>query len=151
STPKSAATSPTRSSRWVGECSASFPRLSRAATATLNSCSGPRVTERLTMARIGHRGDGVADTATGPLFVPYTLPGEDVTVQRVAGHGDRAALLTVERPSAERVEPICPHFGVCGGCATQHWTLPAQWAWKRSLVIEALAHEGLAAEVSPAL
>ena len=39
------------------------------------------MTEQLTIARIGHRGDGIADTNTGPVFVPFTLPGETVTVE----------------------------------------------------------------------
>ena len=68
-----------------------------------NSCSGPRVTEQLTIARLGHRGDGVADTPAGPAFVPYTLPGETVTVEPVAGHPDRRHLVHVDRPSHERV------------------------------------------------
>ena len=37
-----------------------------------NFCSGPCVTEQLTIHRLGHRGDGVADTAAGPVYVPYT-------------------------------------------------------------------------------
>ena len=41
------------------------------------------MTEQLTIARLGHRGDGVADTNTGPAFIAYTLPGETVTVERV--------------------------------------------------------------------
>ena len=37
--------------------------------------------ESLTIARLGHRGDGVAETAEGPVFVPYALPGEVVEVE----------------------------------------------------------------------
>jgi len=109
----------------------------------------PPVTEKLTIARLGHRGDGVADTAVGPVFVPFTLPGETVTVEPVPGHPDRRHLLQIDTPSQQRVEPICPHFGVCGGCALQHWGLPQQHAWKRDLVIEALAHQGITAPVNP--
>ena len=36
-------------------------------------------------------------------------------------HPDRRRLLKVETASAERIAPFCPHFGVCGGCAIQHW------------------------------
>jgi 23S rRNA (uracil1939-C5)-methyltransferase len=102
------------------------------------------VTETLTIARLGHRGDGVADTPSGAMYVPYTLPGETVTVEDVPGqHPDRRTLLRVDTASAQRVTPICPHFGVCGGCALQHWALPRQHEWKRQLVIEALAQAGL--------
>ncbi|HET7848789.1 MAG TPA: class I SAM-dependent RNA methyltransferase [Pseudolabrys sp.] len=105
------------------------------------------MTERLTISRLGRRGDGVVETAEGPVFVPHALPGEIVTVDPVVGHPDRRHLLRVDRASPERVAPICPHFGVCGGCAMQHWSLAEYHLWKRSLVVEALAGLGLVAAV----
>ena len=99
--------------------------------------------ERLVIDRLAHRGDGVADTPAGPVFVPYTLPGETVEVERVPGHPDRRHLLRVEAPSPERVEPFCPHFGICGGCAIQHWQPERYRKWKRGLVVAALDQAGL--------
>src|SRR5918999_3557156 len=106
-----------------------------------------RMTERLIINRIGHRGDGVADTPDGPIFVPYALPGETVEVEQVAGHPDRRQLLRVEQPSPQRIAPLCPHFGVCGGCAAQHWSEAHYRAWKRELVSEALSQTGIDAPV----
>jgi 23S rRNA (uracil1939-C5)-methyltransferase len=105
------------------------------------------VVERLAIARLGHRGDGVADDPAGPIYVPGTLPGETVEVEPWPGHPDRRQLLKVEIPSTERAAPICPHFGVCGGCALQHWQSAPYRAWKRGLVIEALRQEGIDAPV----
>jgi 23S rRNA (uracil1939-C5)-methyltransferase len=107
------------------------------------------VTEQLTIQRLGHRGDGIAETAVGPVYVPYTLPGEVVTVEPVAGHPDRRHLVHVDKPSHERATPVCKHFGQCGGCAVQHWSLAEYHLWKRSLVVEALEHAGLIAPVEP--
>ena len=90
------------------------------------------MTERLAIDRLAHRGDGVADTPAGPVFVPYTLPGETVEVESVPGHPDRRHLLRVETASPERIEPFCPHFGICGGCAIQHWTPARYREWKRA-------------------
>jgi 23S rRNA (uracil1939-C5)-methyltransferase len=106
------------------------------------------VVERLAIARLGHRGDGVADGAAGAIYVPGTLPGETVEVEQVAGHPDRRRLLQIERPSPERIAPICPHFGVCGGCAVQHWQDARYRIWKRDLVVEALRQAGLDAPVA---
>jgi len=114
-----------------------------------NSCSVPRVVEQLTISRLGHRGDGIAETPDGTVYVPYALPGETVTVESVPGHPDRRRLLHVDRPSPERITPICQHFGTCGGCALQHWAAPAYRAWKRDLVVEALHKAGLDALVTP--
>ncbi len=105
------------------------------------------MTERLTIARLGHRGDGIAETAEGPVFVPYTLPGEEVEVEAFPGHPDRRHLLSVVAPSAERIAPVCPHFGVCGGCQTQHWDFARYRDWKRGLVVNALRQAGLEAPV----
>jgi 23S rRNA (uracil1939-C5)-methyltransferase len=107
------------------------------------------LTERLTISRLGHRGDGIADTAGGPVFVPYTLPGETVEVEPFPGHPDRRHLLRIETPSAERIAPVCPHFAVCGGCQTQHWEFVRYLAWKRDLVVDALRQAGLDAPVAP--
>ena len=104
--------------------------------------------ERLLIDRLGHRGDGVADGAAGAIYVPGALPGETVEVEDVPGHPDRRRLLQVEAPSAERIVPICPHFGVCGGCAVQHWSVARYRAWKRDLVVEALRRAGLDAPVA---
>lgn len=113
-----------------------------------SSCWELRVTEQLTITRLGHRGDGVAETPSGPVYVPYTLPGEIVTVESVAGHPDRRHLMHVEKRSHERAEPVCKHFGACGGCALQHWSLAEYHLWKRSLVVEALAQANIVAPVS---
>jgi 23S rRNA (uracil1939-C5)-methyltransferase len=105
------------------------------------------MTERLVIAHVGHRGDGVVDTPGGPVYVAYALPDETVTVEPVTGHPDRCRLLRVEVESADRVPPICPHFGVCGGCAIQHWRTEHYRAWKQGLVRAALAQAGLTAPV----
>jgi len=103
--------------------------------------------ERLIVTHLGHRGDGVVDSEAGPIYVPYTLPGETVEVEAWPGHPDRRQLLRVESASGERIAPICPHFGVCGGCALQHWNWNEYNAWKRELVRTALQQAGLEAPV----
>lgn len=91
----------------------------------------------LDIERLGARGDGVAQTARGPLFVAGALPGERVSA--AIGAGDRARLVAIEQASAERIAPFCPHFGRCGGCSVQHLA-PAPYAdWKRGIVVAALA------------
>jgi 23S rRNA (uracil1939-C5)-methyltransferase len=116
-----------------------------------SSFSRRHVTEQLKIARLGHRGDGIADTPQGAVYVPYALPGETVTVEPVTGHPDRRHLVRVEHASHEREQPICPHFGICGGCAMQHWSLAEYHVWKRELVVEALAQAGVVAPVDTPL
>jgi 23S rRNA (uracil1939-C5)-methyltransferase len=105
------------------------------------------VVERLVIDHVGHRGDGTAFAGGHTVFVPYTLGGETVEVEPVAGHPDRRQLSRIERASAERIAPFCKYFGACGGCAIQHWQVEAYRAWKRGIVVDTLAHAGIECEV----
>jgi 23S rRNA (uracil1939-C5)-methyltransferase len=107
-------------------------------------------TERLVIDHVGHHGDGVAMSGGSKIYVPYTLGGETVEVAPVPGHHpDRRRLITVEAASPARITPFCPHFGVCGGCAIQHWDAEPYHAWKRELVVTTLAQGGIDCEVAP--
>ena len=100
--------------------------------------------ERVVIDRMGHQGDGIAVADGEQVYIPYTLPGETVMISRA---GERGALRENVSPSPERIAPICRYFGVCGGCALQHWRQENYRAWKRDLVVAALAHEGVDAPV----
>lgn len=105
--------------------------------------------------RLGARGDGIADTAHGPVYVPFTLPEETVSVRigKSRGAGRSAALRDVLNPSADRQSASCRHFGpgenVCGGCVAQHVAPPAYARWKRDAVIAALSRHRIDTEVLP--
>ncbi|MEA3109090.1 MAG: rRNA (uracil1939-C5)-methyltransferase [Gammaproteobacteria bacterium] len=99
--------------------------------------------EKIVIARLGRRGEGVADQPAGPVYVPYTLPGETVEADAWPGHPDRRHLIGIATPSPDRIVPICLHFGTCGGCTFQHWATPRYRDWKRALVVETLASAGL--------
>jgi 23S rRNA (uracil1939-C5)-methyltransferase len=108
------------------------------------------VVERLLIDHVGHRGDGVALASGESIYVPYALGGETVEVTDVPGHHpDRRRLLNVEIASPERIAPFCRHFGVCGGCAIQHWEMDHYRAWKHALVVDALNQAKLDCEVAP--
>lgn len=99
----------------------------------------------LVIDRLGHRGDGVVIQPDGrQLFVPYTLAGETIDVSLQGGTPRLNHIVTA---SPDRTEPVCRHFGTCGGCLLQHMA-PAPYAdFKRRLVIDALADRGLHPEV----
>lgn len=105
------------------------------------------MTERLTIDHVGHFGDGVALNSGENIYVPYALGGETVDVLPSPGHPDRRALVHIVTASPQRIDPFCPHFGACGGCAIQHWQPEAYRNWKRQLVIETLDQAGIDCEV----
>ena len=80
------------------------------------------------------------------IFVSYAIPGETITA-RIVDEGDDSANaegLSILDPSADRVLPQCPYFGLgqCGGCQWQHMTYEAQLALKTDIVATQLAEEG---------
>jgi 23S rRNA (uracil1939-C5)-methyltransferase len=89
------------------------------------------VSEPVEILRLGHAGDGVASDGS---FVRYTVPGDVV----------RVSPFEIVTPGPSRILPACSHFGKCGGCALQHVERETYLAWKRALVIAALAQRGFA-------
>lgn len=101
---------------------------------------------KLTIARLGHRGDGIASSDAGVVYAPGTLPGEEVegTV-----NGDMLTDVRIITPSSARVKPPCVHARTCGGCLMQHASDATVAEWKTGIVRGALEGQGLSAEVRP--
>jgi 23S rRNA (uracil1939-C5)-methyltransferase len=100
----------------------------------------------IAIAALGHSGDGIAEIDGRRVFVPYTLPGETVEIER---DDERTTLIRVIMSSAERVQPVCANFGKCGICALEHMAPTAYLAWKREQVVAAFAQRGIAADIAP--
>ena len=111
--------------------------------------TGPEIA--LTIGAIGARGDGIADTADGRVFVPLTVPGDRVRARLgpPTGEGRRGEVLEWLERGGGRGEPACRHFGRCGGCALQHVAATDYLAWKREQVSGALARAGFGRDWSP--
>lgn len=100
--------------------------------------------EILSIDRVGGQGDGVANTPNGPVFVPLTLPGETVRAVVADGRAEQVEIVSV---SAERIAPVSPQYGDCGGCSLQHWAAEPYLDWKREQVRLALAREGIETDI----
>ncbi len=104
----------------------------------------------LDIVSLGHDGRGVARRPDGDanagktVFVSGALPGERVMAKQTAKsrHFDEAATVEVLSASADRVEPRCPHFGVCGGCVLQHLAEEKQILSKQQVLIDNLQRIG---------
>ncbi len=99
----------------------------------------------LVIEGLGARGDGFASLDGRPVFVPFTLTGDRVRLRLTGerGSGYKAEMLELLEEGPGRVEPPCPHFGTCGGCALQHLSDAAYGEWKQGLLRQALAQRGL--------
>jgi 23S rRNA (uracil1939-C5)-methyltransferase len=104
----------------------------------------PELAREAVIESSSHDGRGVARIDGKATFVHGALPGERVRLRVVRHHRnfDEAEAEAVLEPSADRVEPACPRFGVCGGCSLQHVAPVAQIESKQQALLDALRHIG---------
>ncbi|MCI0350456.1 MAG: 23S rRNA (uracil(1939)-C(5))-methyltransferase RlmD [Acidobacteriales bacterium] len=101
---------------------------------------------QLEIEKLIYGGDGLARYAQPgeprgkAVFVPFTLPGEQVEATAVEEHTGflRAQAERILRASPERIEPHCPYFLRCGGCHYQHTGYSHQLEIKAGILRETL-------------
>ena len=106
----------------------------------------------VTAEGLGSNCEGVARYGEYTVFVPFLLKGERARV-KILKIKDRIAYGKAEEiftPAEERVRPVCPVFGRCGGCKLQHVRYRDQLAIKTALVRDTLKKiGGISVPVSP--
>lgn len=107
------------------------------------------------VASLDQEGRGIARIDGKAIFVEGALPGEVVTITTLKRKPsyEIARAEVILKANAARVDPRCPHFGVCGGCALQHFDAAAQVAAKQRTLEDTLWHLGRvrAAQILPAI
>jgi 23S rRNA (uracil1939-C5)-methyltransferase len=100
----------------------------------------------LTLTAMTHGGQALGRHEGRAIFVPYAIPGEEITARIVQDKGRYAYAtgVTLHEPSEYRVYPECPFFGPtrCGGCHWQHIDYPGQLIFKRQVLIDQLTRVG---------
>jgi len=93
---------------------------------------------------IAKTGQAVGRVGALVVYVFGPVPGERarVRIDEVKAKYAVAQLVELIDRSPDRAEPFCPVFGICGGCQVQHLAYPAQLAWKRGVVENALRRLG---------
>lgn len=93
---------------------------------------------------LGTEGEGIIKLQGTTVFVPFCLAGERVRfkvlkVKENIAYGKLSDVLT---PAYDRVNPVCPVFGRCGGCDLQHLSYDKQLEFKKNTVFNALSKIG---------
>lgn len=100
----------------------------------------------LTLTDMANGGNAIGKVGKKTIFVPYAIPGEEITARIVTDKGRFAFAegVAIHDVSADRVLPRCPHFGAsrCGGCTWQHIDYAAQLALKTDIVADQLSRIG---------
>lgn len=99
----------------------------------------------ITIESYAAEGKSIAHLEDGKvLFVPNAIPGDvvDVLVLKNKKSYAEGKVLKLVQPSPLRVEPFCPHFGVCGGCKWQMLPYEQQLQYKQQQVADQLKRIG---------
>jgi len=111
--------------------------------------------ENVQIEAVAAEGNCLAHIDGKVLFVPQTVPGDvvDVQVCRARKGYMEGYVKRLVKPSADRLEPVCKHYGDCGGCKWQILPYHIQLAAKQQQVVDQLTRIGHLnlPEISPIL
>ncbi|HEX2486142.1 MAG TPA: TRAM domain-containing protein, partial [Myxococcota bacterium] len=101
----------------------------------------PSAPLELRIESLAKGGEGVAHAPDGRVvFVAFTAPGDLVRVAITAQHERwlRGEVVELLEPGPGRTDPLCPVFGICGGCDWQHVDYAVQLDAKRRILADAI-------------
>jgi 23S rRNA (uracil1939-C5)-methyltransferase len=94
----------------------------------------------IVISSLAHGGHGVARIDGQVCFIPYALPGDEVSV-RIVRRSKGVLWGVIDQvlvPSPDRIDSGCTVYGRCGACTWLHFAYPAQAEWKRRIVRDCL-------------
>ena len=102
------------------------------------------VVENVEITGIGTEGKAIGRVDNFVIFVEDAVPGDftDVLIYRKKKNYAEGRSINIRRPSPDRVEPFCEHFGICGGCKWQHLSYEKQLEFKQQHINDALERIG---------
>ena len=100
--------------------------------------------EHIEITGIAAEGKALARVDDIVVFVPYCVPGDivDIQVTKKKHSFMEGRVARVIQPSAKRCEPVCKHYGICGGCKWQILPYEEQLRWKQQQVSDNLTRIG---------
>jgi 23S rRNA (uracil1939-C5)-methyltransferase len=100
--------------------------------------------EKVRITDIGAEGNALARVDNQVVFVPMLVPGDvvDVRVRKKRKRYLEGSVVRFHEYSADRIQPVCRHFGVCGGCRWQHLPYELQLKFKEKQVADNLSRIG---------
>ena len=98
----------------------------------------------VTVNDAGAEGNAIVRVDGMVVFVPFAVPGDviDLLIFKKKKNYAEGRVLALKQPSPLRVDPVCSHFGTCGGCKWQTMTYDAQLRFKQQQVRDNLERIG---------
>ncbi len=119
----------------------------------MESTTKQAVLENVIITDTAENGQGIGRVDNMVIFVEGAVPGDiaDVQIFRKKKNFQEGRISRLVEASADRIIPVCSHFGTCGGCKWQHLRYERQLFYKQRQVEEVLKRIGKieAPEISP--
>ena len=79
------------------------------------------------------------------VFVPYTIPGENIEIQITEQNKDydNAEIVNILEPSPHRITPPCRYYGKCGGCNMMHIEPSYQKELRKGILTDIFRQNGI--------
>ncbi|MCL6747088.1 23S rRNA (uracil(1939)-C(5))-methyltransferase RlmD [Prevotella sp. TCVGH] len=102
------------------------------------------ILEGVTITDVAAEGKSLARVNDMVVFVPFAVPGDvvDLQVRKKKHHYCEAEVVRFIKYSERRAEPVCQHFGICGGCKWQNLPYEDQLKAKQKQVHDQLTRIG---------
>jgi 23S rRNA (uracil1939-C5)-methyltransferase len=100
--------------------------------------------EKVRITDIGAEGNALARINNLVVFVPMLIPGDvvDIKIRKKRKKYIEGSVVRFHEYSADRIQPVCRHFGTCGGCKWQHLPYNLQLKYKETQVRDNLSRIG---------
>src|SRR3989338_1556801 len=112
------------------------------AAAVANPAVHPGQTYTVTIEKLTFGGSGLAHVGDLAVFVPSTIPGQqvEIIITKFRGNSAEGRVNKIVRKAKDEIMPKCQHFHDCGGCQWQNLPYEKQIGFKEEIVRETLAH-----------
>ena len=100
---------------------------------------------KVEIVKLDDFGRGICFVNNKVTFVPNTIPGDIVNIKIVKEHKkyNEAILIDLVKSSSDRIDALCPYFGICGGCTLQILSYEKGIDYKKEKVINYFKKMGL--------
>lgn len=104
----------------------------------------PFVIENVEILDAGAEGNAVAKHNDMVIFVPFVVPGDvcDIRIVSKKRRFYEGRAVKFHKYSDLRTQPLCQHFGVCGGCRWQNLDYKYQLNFKQKQVLDSFKRIG---------
>lgn len=102
------------------------------------------ILENVKIEAVAAEGKSLAHVDGTVVFVEFAVPGDivNVKVTKKKKNYMEGFILEIVKPSEDRLQPFCEHFGICGGCRWQPLPYDMQLKAKQQQVWDQLVRIG---------